>query len=101
LRRQAGGAVEDLFSALEDLHFHLLLFGQAAPAPGEVGLDGALQVHAIPDHPDNTRELERARIASPSFYLLRPDGHIGLVGTLFEPSVIAHYLSDRLHLGPR
>ena len=101
LRRQPGGPVEDQFSALDDLHFHLLLFGQAAPAPGEVGADAALRVHAIPEHPDNTRELERARIASPSFYLLRPDGHIGLAGTLFEPSVIAHYLSDRLHLGPR
>jgi len=101
LQRQPGGAVEDLFSALDDLHFHLLLFGQPAPAPGKAGLDGALRVHAIPDHPDNTRELKRARILSPSFYLLRPDGHIGLAGTLFEPSVIAHYLSDCLHLGPR
>ena len=101
LRRQPDGPVEDQFSALDDLHFQLLLFGQAAPAPGEVGADAALRVHAIPEHPDNTRELERARIASPSFYLLRPDGHIGLAGTLFEPSVIANYLSDRLHLGPR
>jgi 2-polyprenyl-6-methoxyphenol hydroxylase-like FAD-dependent oxidoreductase len=97
LRRQPDGPVEDLFAALDDLHFHLLLFGQAAPALGEVGADGGLRVHAIPDHPDNARELERATIAAPSFYLLRPDGHVGLAGARLEPGVIAHYLSDRLH----
>ena len=101
LRRLPDGPVEDMFSALDDRHFHLLLFGQAAPTQGEVGADGSLRVHAIPDCPDNAGELERAKIASPSFYLLRPDGHVGLAGSVPEPSVVSRYLSDRLHLKPR
>ena len=101
LRRGPDQPVEDLYCALDDLHFHLVLFGQVALNPGEIGADGWLHVHAIPDHPDNARELERTRITSPSFYLLRPDGHVGLAGTLLEPSVVAHYLSDRLRLEPK
>ncbi len=98
LRRLPDGPVEDLFSALDDLHFHLVLFGQAPPALGEGEANSWLSVHAIPDHPDNLHALERAQIASPSFYLLRPDGHVGLAGGLFDPSVVARYLADRLRL---
>ena len=101
LRRLPGGPVEDLYSVLDDLHFHLVLFGQAAPAPLEGGAHAWLRVHTIPDHADNASELERAKIASPSFYLLRPDGHVGLAGSLLEPGVVARYLSDRLRFVPR
>jgi len=97
LRRQPDGPVDDLYSALDDLHFHLLLFGQAAPSELE-GTDG-LRVHTIPDHADNTAELQRAKIVSPSFYLLRPDGHVGLAGGLLGPGVVASYRAERLKLG--
>jgi hypothetical protein len=30
--------------------------------------------------------------------MLRPDGHVGLAGTVLEPGAIRHYLCDRLHL---
>jgi 2-polyprenyl-6-methoxyphenol hydroxylase-like FAD-dependent oxidoreductase len=98
LRLLPDGPVEDLFSVLDDLHFHLVLFGQAAPAPGKTEANDWLRVHAVPDHADNAREFERAKIASPAFYLLRPDGHVGLAGSLFEPGVLARYLSDSLRL---
>jgi hypothetical protein len=48
--------------------------------------------------PDNVRELERARIPRPSFYLLRPDGHVGLAGTRVEAAVLSRYLTERLEL---
>src|SRR5262249_5748388 len=47
LRFAAGGAVLDSFAELDDEHFHLLAFGQAAPeatpAFGEL-----LRIHAVP-----------------------------------------------------
>lgn len=101
LRLLPGGAIEDLFSALDDRHFHLLLFGQAAPDADVVAAWRWLRLHTIPDPPDNARELRRVKIALPSFYLLRPDGHVGLAGGRLEPSLVTRYLSDRLHLAVR
>ncbi len=85
-----------MFSACDDLHFHLLLFGQAPPACHGGDVPACVRVHVIEEHAHNTRERERAKIASPSFYLLRPDGHVGLAGGLLEPGVVARYLSDRV-----
>src|SRR5205823_3076391 len=71
---------EDFFHALDDTRFNLIVVGQ--PAPTETfGLGDLLRVHAIPDDPHNDAELARVSIPKPSFYLLRPDGHIGLCGS--------------------
>jgi hypothetical protein len=92
------GPPEDLFHRLDDTRFHLILVGQppleAPPAAGEL-----LLVHRVAGGPANERELARARIPRPSFYLLRPDGHVGLCGTRLEPAVLARYLAARLQLG--
>ena len=40
----------------------------------------------------NDAELARARIPQPSFYLLRPDGHVGLCGGLVETDAVKEYL---------
>lgn len=107
LRLRPDGPIEDLFDALSDLHLHLLLFGQRAPAGAELGALaalaalGGLRLHAVPADADNAAQLGRARIGSPSFYLLRPDGHVGLAGGRLEPGVVARYLTQRLHLQPR
>lgn len=96
LQLRPDGPDEDLFDALDDLHFHLMLFGQAAPA-GLLGEFGKLvRLHVIPEHPSNDRQLLDRSIPKPSFYLLRPDGHIGLAGTRTEPADIAEYLSETL-----
>ena len=58
---------------------------------------GMLKVHAIPSDAENDRVLSAASIASPSYSLLRPDGHIGLTGTLFHEADLRHWLS-RSHL---
>jgi hypothetical protein len=46
----------------------------------------------------NDRELARARIPQPSFYLLRPDGHVGLAGARLDADATARYVAGRLHL---
>ena len=89
LRLRAGGPVEDLFRALDDTRWHLLVFGDANADPG----DGA-ERHVVPADPDNARELDRARIPAQSFYLLRPDGHVGLAGTRPAPGAITRYLAE-------
>ena len=90
------GPDEDLLDALDDLHFHILLFGQPAPDDviGELG--ELVRVHVVPEHPANDRQLADKHIPKPSFYLLRPDGHIGLAGMRPEPADVAEYLSETL-----
>jgi hypothetical protein len=57
-----------------------------------------LLTHQVPDDPMNDLELARVGIPKPSFYLLRPDGHVGLAGTRHEPAALTRYLVDRLEL---
>ncbi|TMH46293.1 MAG: hypothetical protein E6H59_05130 [Betaproteobacteria bacterium] len=94
LRFRANGPVEDLFQKLDDTRYNLIVIGQPAP-PGEaLELGELLRIHAIPDDPHNAQELARVRIPGPAFYLLRPDGHVGLAGTRLEPDAVTRYLSE-------
>jgi len=93
------GPIEDLFQKLDDTHFNLILFGQASPREELPGLEGLCRLHSIPADPVNDMDLARARIPKPSFYLLRPDGHVGLCGTRFEASAVRRYFSERLRIG--
>ena len=90
--------VEDLFEKLDDTRMTLLAIGQSAIAESAFDRGDLLRMLAIPANGANERELARARIPRPSFYLLRPDGHVGLCGPRADPSVIARYLSERLRL---
>jgi 2-polyprenyl-6-methoxyphenol hydroxylase-like FAD-dependent oxidoreductase len=93
------GPAEDLFQKLDDTRFNLLMIGQPAP-PGRLpGLDDLLRIHAFPGDPANDRELSRVQIPRPSFYLLRPDGHVGLAGIHLDAAAAIRYVSERLHLG--
>jgi hypothetical protein len=93
LRFAPDGPAEDVFAHLDDTRFNLLLIGQGPVAPSPSDL---VTVHAIPAGPPNDRELASAGIAAPSFYLLRPDGHIGLAGTRFAPELLSRYLAERI-----
>jgi hypothetical protein len=64
--------------------------GQAAPTVS----DDLVRVHAVTANAANATELARVGIAGPAYYLLRPDGHVGLAGTLFDVSVMSRYLAD-------
>jgi 2-polyprenyl-6-methoxyphenol hydroxylase-like FAD-dependent oxidoreductase len=35
----------------------------------------------------------------PSFYLLRPDGHVGLCGSIYDAAACERYFEDRLQVG--
>ena len=85
---------EDLFQKLDDTRFDLLVIGQAAPAEVTPGLGDLLRIHAIPEDPSNTTELAGVRITGPAFYLLRPDGHVGLAGTRLEANAVNRYLGE-------
>jgi 2-polyprenyl-6-methoxyphenol hydroxylase-like FAD-dependent oxidoreductase len=83
------GAREDLFERLDDTCFNLLVIGQPVPRELLQGAAGLLRVHVVADGGDNVRELARLGITVPAFYLLRPDGHVGLAGTELASGVVA------------
>ena len=92
LKLQPGGPGEDLFRKLDDTRFNLLAIGQPAPPAAALGVGDLIRVHAIPDDPVNTTELARVHITGPAFYLLRPDGHVGLAGRELEAAAVTRYL---------
>jgi 2-polyprenyl-6-methoxyphenol hydroxylase-like FAD-dependent oxidoreductase len=101
LKFRADGPVEDLFEQLDDTRVTLIVIGQPSPPEGVLDLGDLLRIHAIPADPVNDAELARARIPRPSFYLLRPDGHVGLCGVRLDAAAVAGYISTRLRLGAR
>jgi 2-polyprenyl-6-methoxyphenol hydroxylase-like FAD-dependent oxidoreductase len=101
LRLRADGAAEDLFEKLDDRQLNLIVIGQPAPADGALDCGDWLRIHVIPADAGNDVELERARIPRPSFYLLRPDGHVGLCGVRFDGAEAARYLSECLRVEAR
>ena len=94
LKFMANGPAEDLFGKLDDRQFTLLLFGQIPPA-GLPDLGDLLRIHSIPADSANQQELARRQIPQPSFYLVRPDGHVGLCGVHLDASTVAHYFSEK------
>jgi 2-polyprenyl-6-methoxyphenol hydroxylase-like FAD-dependent oxidoreductase len=95
LKFQAGGPTEDLFQKLDDTRFNLIVIGQPLPAGGAPDLGDMVRVHAIPDDPANGRELARVQLRGPAFYLLRPDGHVGLAGARLDAGALGRYLLER------
>ncbi len=98
LKFRPDGPVEDSFAKFEDTHFHLIVIGQPAPAEGTLGLRDLLRTHAIPDDPVNDAELARAQIPKACFYLLRPDGHVGLCGVRLGAADVRRYFSEQVRL---
>jgi 2-polyprenyl-6-methoxyphenol hydroxylase-like FAD-dependent oxidoreductase len=69
--------IDDLYARLDDTRFNLVVVGQPAPAIDGIGV-----------HP-----VTSDRLPSPSFYLLRPDGHVGLAGTSVDVDAVTRYLA--------
>jgi 2-polyprenyl-6-methoxyphenol hydroxylase-like FAD-dependent oxidoreductase len=98
LKLQESGPAEDLFQKLDDTRFNLLLIGQreAAEAAAKALTCGLLvRAYIIADCEVNEKALRRARLAGPSYYLLRPDGHVGLAGAHFDAAALTRYFADR------
>ena len=73
--------IDDVYALLDDTCFNLVVVGQPAPA-----LDGSVRVHA----------LTTDRLPAPSYYLLRPDGHVGLAGASVDVDAVTRYLAATL-----
>jgi len=93
---QPQGAAEDLFTRLDDTRFNLILIGQDSRAGGVSALGDLVRIHDVPSEPANERELARAGIPRPSFYLLRPDGHVGLAGARLDAAAVRRYFTERV-----
>lgn len=93
-----GGPMEDVFSKLDDTRFNLILVGQQVAAELGDGLRELVHVLTVPDTLENRSELERRRMAIPSFHLLRPDGYVGLVGGRFDAKDLEDYFRDAVRL---
>ena len=88
---------ENLFAKLDDTRFNLIV-GQPSAVIDVPGLGDLLRTLAV-RATANDAELARAKIPQPSFYLLRPDGHVGLAGTHLDADAVTRYVSERLHMG--
>lgn len=96
LRLRAEEPVEDTFGAFEDRFFNLVAVGQVAPA--DLGFGDAVKSWSVPADPQNDAELARVGIPQPCFYLIRPDGHVGLCGKTINAAAIRHYLTATIGL---
>jgi 2-polyprenyl-6-methoxyphenol hydroxylase-like FAD-dependent oxidoreductase len=95
LKLGSDGPAEDLFQKFDDLGVDLFLFGQSLPA-GAGAFGVLVRVHVVPNDPANDAALKRAGIAQPSFYLVRPDGHVGLCGGVIDADEVRRYFSEAL-----
>ena len=93
-----GGPREDLYQKVDDTRFTLIVIGQPAPSSGIGGLDGVMQTLTIPENSENRVELGRVKVPEMAFYLLRPDGYVGLAGVRVDIAEVNRYVSERLHL---
>ena len=98
LKLSTDGPVEDTFKAFEDRYFNLVAFGQTSPAAADFGLGDMVRTWTVPAEPHNDTELRRAGIPQPSFYLIRPDGHVGLCGKAIDAPAIRRYLAETIGL---
>ena len=86
--------LKDLFERLDDARFNLLVVGQPAPAAEALGVGELCAVHEV-EYAASATELGRAGIAGPAFYLLRPDGYVGLAGRRLDADGLKRYLAQR------
>jgi 2-polyprenyl-6-methoxyphenol hydroxylase-like FAD-dependent oxidoreductase len=101
LRFRTDGPIEDLFEKLDDTQLTLIVIGQAPRPEGLRHLGELLCTYVVPTDVINDAELARVHIPRPSFYLLRPDGHVGLCGVHVDAGAIKSYVSERLGLKVR
>jgi hypothetical protein len=98
---RTGAPAESLFDRLDDTRFTLIVIGQLPPQAGILDRGDALAVLTVPDDAANDDVLLRAGIAKPSYFLLRPDGHIGLAGGRVAVADVERYFALRgIHFGP-
>lgn len=98
LKLAAGGPAEDMFQKARDMQFNLFLVGQSSAGTGMPEFGDLCRTWVIPKDAVNDRELARVQIPQPAFYLVRPDGYIGLCGARFDAVRAKDYLTRDLQL---
>jgi 2-polyprenyl-6-methoxyphenol hydroxylase-like FAD-dependent oxidoreductase len=98
LKLAADGPIEDLFQTFDDTHFHLISTGQAESPEDIAEFGELLRTHVVPSNTDNDAELARAGIPRSSFYLIRPDGYVGLCGARWDANAVRAYAQENLQL---
>jgi len=98
LKLAADGPIEDLFQKFDDTHFHLISTGQTASPEDITEFGELLRTHVVPSNADNDAELARAGIPRSSFYLIRPDGYVGLCGARWDANAVRAYAQENLQL---
>lgn len=95
----------DVHERLVDTRFHLLLVGEenagsldALAAASD--FDGMLRRDRVVATEANVAALAAAGIPVPSYFLVRPDGHIGLAGRRFDESRLRAYMTDAIGWRP-
>jgi hypothetical protein len=101
LKFSADAPVEDVFGKLDDTGVNLIVIGQPVASAGGLDREGSLRIHTVAADPANDAELAPAGIPQPSFYLVRPEGHVGLCGVRVDSAAIRRYLCERLRFGSR
>jgi FAD binding domain len=93
LKMQPFGRPIDVFNKLDDRRFNLLVFGVRDRSAELESLRHLVTPWFIPDDAENRAKLERNGIPAESFFLVRPDGHIGLCGSAASAAVVRDYMS--------
>ena len=97
LKFQGGRHGRGFLRKLDDTCFNLIVFGQPVPK-GCAGTDGLMNTYSVVADLENDAVLTRAQIPACAFYLVRPDGYVGLCGTRADATAINRYLADCVRL---
>jgi hypothetical protein len=84
-----------LYQRLDDTRFNLIVIGQPLPRSPLFASGGAVRAHVAREDAANDRILARHGIGKPAYFLLRPDGHVGLAGARLELADIERYFEQR------
>jgi hypothetical protein len=100
LKLDSSDKIEDVFQTFDDTRFNLIVFGQTLSKVDAKSLDHGdlLVTHGIPVDPSNEAELARAEIPGVSFFLVRPDGYIGMCGVSIDAAAINAYFAEQIGL---
>jgi len=93
-----GGPVEDSFRLICGTQFKLLAFGQPVPEVSWMEDNGVMSTCEVPTDATNSAELARVGIPAVSFYVVRPDGYVGLCGERLDMNAVRRYLETRIHI---